>query len=83
MIENYVARVDAGAAPADPLTPLHREILRLVAEGKSTKEIAFDLHISVKTVEAHRAEVMQRLGIHDGPGLVKYAMRAGLIAPEG
>jgi len=53
-----------------------------VAEGQSTKEIAFALNLSVKTVESHRAQVMERLGIRDVPGLVKYAMRIGLI-PRG
>ena len=81
VIEGYVSRV-GGAAPASPLTPRQREILRLVAEGQSTKEIAFALDISVKTVETHRAQIMERLDIHDVPGLVRYAMRTGLIPPE-
>lgn len=81
VIENYVMRV-GGIAPPDPLTPRQREILQLVAEGRSTKEIAFALEISVKTVETHRAQIMERLDIHDVPGLVKYAMRTGLIPPE-
>lgn len=80
-LETYVARV-GGIVPPDLLTPRQREILQLVAEGKSTKEIAFALEISVKTVETHRAQIMERLDIHDVPGLVKYAMRAGLIPPE-
>ena len=81
MIESYVTRV-GGGVPPDLLTPRQREILQLVAEGKSTKEIAFALEISVKTVETHRAQIMERLNIHDVPGLVKYAMRTGLIPPE-
>ncbi len=81
VIETYVARV-GDIVPPDLLTPRQREILQLVAEGKSTKEIAFALEISVKTVETHRAQIMERLEIHDVPGLVKYAMRAGLIPPE-
>lgn len=67
---------------ADPLTPRQREILRMIAEGKTTKGIARTLEISVKTVETHRAQIMERLGIHDIPGLVRYAMRTGLIPPE-
>jgi DNA-binding NarL/FixJ family response regulator len=81
VIETYVARVD-GIVPPDLLTPRQREILQLVAEGKSTKDVAFALEISVKTVETHRAQIMERLDIHDVPGLVKYAMRTGLIPPE-
>jgi DNA-binding NarL/FixJ family response regulator len=57
-----------------------REILQLIAEGKSTKEIAALLDISVKTVETHRAHLMDRLNIHDVAGLVRYAIRAGLVS---
>jgi DNA-binding NarL/FixJ family response regulator len=57
-------------------------VLQLIAEGRSTKEIAADLGLSIKTIEAHRAQVMDRLGIHDVPGLVRFAIRAGLISPE-
>jgi len=55
--------------------------MQLVAEGKSTKEIAAALDLSVKTVETHRARLMERLGIHDLPSLIRLAMRAGLIPP--
>lgn len=61
------------------LTPRQREILQLVAEGKSTKEIAGLLSLSVKTVETHRGQIMDRLDIHDVAGLVRFAIRAGLI----
>jgi len=81
VLENYVTRI-GGVVPPDPLTPRQREVLQLVAEGKSTKEIGFALEISIKTVETHRAQIMERLDIHDVPGLVKYAMRSGLIPPE-
>ena len=83
VIESYRSRVGGGPAPAGTLTPRQREILQLVAQGQSTKEIAFALNISAKTVETHRAQLMDRLGIHDVAGLVKYAMRTGLIPPEG
>jgi DNA-binding NarL/FixJ family response regulator len=63
----------------EALTARQREILQLVAEGKSTKEIAFVLGVSVKTVETHRADLMERLGIRDVAGLVVYAIRNGLI----
>lgn len=81
VVEGYVQRVGAAAAP-DPLTPRQREVLKRIAEGRSTKEIAYDLKLSVKTVETHRAQVMERLGIRDVAGLVRYAMRAGLVPPE-
>ena len=83
VIASYLSRVGAAASVRDPLTRRQKEILQLVAEGHSTKAIAFRLTISVKTVEAHRAQIMERLHIHDVAGLVKYAMRIGLISPEG
>lgn len=61
------------------LTPRQNEILRLIAAGQSTKEIAFHLNLSSKTVDAHRAQLMDRLGIRDIAGLVRYAIRTGLI----
>ena len=64
----------------DALTPRQREILQLIAEGKSTKEIAFTLSVSVKTIETHRAALMDRLGIHDVAGLVLYAVRHKLVS---
>jgi DNA-binding NarL/FixJ family response regulator len=71
--------VQATAPAADVLTARQREILKLIAEGHSAKEIAYQLAVSVKTVEAHRAQIMERLQIGDIPGLVKYAIRNGLI----
>lgn len=64
------------------LSPRQREVLRLIAEGKTTKQIAQLLKISVKTVETHRAQLMERLGIHDVAGLVRYAIIVGLIEVE-
>jgi DNA-binding NarL/FixJ family response regulator len=81
VVDGYVQRVGAAAAP-DPLTPRQREVLKRIAEGRSTKEIAYELKLSVKTVESHRAQIMERLGIRDVAGLVRYAMRAGLVPPE-
>lgn len=81
VVEGYVRRMGAGVAE-DPLTPRQREVLKRIAEGRSTKEIAFALGLSVKTVETHRAQVMERLGIRDVAGLVRYAMRTGLVPPE-
>jgi DNA-binding NarL/FixJ family response regulator len=64
------------------LSPRQREVLRLIAEGKTTKQIAQLLEISVKTVETHRAQLMERLGIHDVAGLVRYAIIVGVIDVE-
>jgi len=75
-------RVSADRASIDRLTPRQREILQLVAERHSTKDIAGILDISVKTVETHRAQLMERLDIHDVPGLVRFAIRAGLVSLE-
>ena len=69
------------AAPVE-LTPRQREVLTFVAEGYSTKDIARALGISVKTVETHRAQLMERLGIHDIAGLVRYAIKMGLVSLE-
>jgi DNA-binding NarL/FixJ family response regulator len=66
--------------PLDKLTPRQIEVLRMVAEGHRTREIAVRLKLSVKTVESHRGEIMKRLEIHDVVGLVRYAMRVGLVS---
>jgi DNA-binding NarL/FixJ family response regulator len=68
-----------GPGPEDRLTPREREVLQLVAEGKTTKEIAAILSVSVKTADAHRTRLMQKLDIHDIAGLTRYAIRLGLI----
>ncbi|MDB6121519.1 MAG: Two component transcriptional regulator, LuxR family [Pedosphaera sp.] len=82
VIEDYVGRTNGEKSPMEQLTPRQREILQLIAEGKTTKEMAFLLSLSVKTVETHRAQLMERLNIHDVPGLVRHAMRMGLVPPE-
>ncbi|HEX6187535.1 MAG TPA: response regulator transcription factor [Pyrinomonadaceae bacterium] len=64
------------------LTSRQREILKLIAEGQSTKEIGSNLNISVKTVESHRAKLAEKLDIHDVAGLVRFAIRVGLIQVE-
>ena len=69
------------AMPRDPLTSREREVLQLVAEGKSTKEIAQLLAISFKTAESHRTRIMKKTDIHETAGLVRYAVRRGLIQP--
>ncbi len=89
VIADYLRRAGGGEAssgseppPSAPLTPRQREILQLIAEGRSTKEIAAILHLSVKTVETHRTQLMARLDIHDVAGLVRYAIRIGLVMPD-
>jgi len=82
MIEAYLDRTGDKRSPLERLTPRQREIVQLIAEGNSTKEIAFLLNVSVKTVETHRGQLMDKLGIHDIPSLVRYAMRAGLVPTE-
>jgi DNA-binding NarL/FixJ family response regulator len=67
--------------PADRLTLREREVLQLVAEGKTTKQIAQALGISVKTADSHRTRIMRKLDIHDTASLVRYAIRLGLIQP--
>jgi DNA-binding NarL/FixJ family response regulator len=79
----YVRRVGQEGAPAEPtLTPRQREVLQLIAEGHGTKEIAARLCLSAKTVETHRAQLMERLGIHDVAGLVRYAIRTGIVSAD-
>lgn len=82
VIGDYVHRVSLGQKSTDQLTLRQREILQLIAEGHSTKEIAHRLNLSVKTVETHRAQIMKRLGIYDIAGLVRCAIRMGLVTPE-
>src|SRR5207249_4765677 len=76
--EAYLAKTDL---PPDPLSARERQVLQLVAEGKSTKGVADVLGISVKTAESHRARMMGKLDIHDTAGLVRYAIRRGLVQP--
>lgn len=68
--------------PLDLLTPREREVLQLLAEGNSAREISLKLHLSVKTVETHRRNLMEKLGVHSLAGLTKYAVRAGLTVLE-
>lgn len=83
VIADYLRRVGSETDPLEELTPRQREILQLVAEGRSSKEIARILHLSAKTVDTHRTQLMERLDIHDVAGLVRYAIRAGLCDPGG
>ena len=74
----YLKGAVSGTFPT-VLTARQREVLKMIAEGHATKEIARRLNISVKTVETHRAQLMERLNIHDIAGLVRYALRMGLV----
>jgi DNA-binding NarL/FixJ family response regulator len=78
VVQAYLTKSDV---PPDPLTPREREVLQLVAEGKTTKEVAKLLGISVKTAESHRTRIMEKLEIHETASLVRYAVRRGLIQP--
>jgi DNA-binding NarL/FixJ family response regulator len=82
VIADYVRRVGDESSSLVQLTPRQREVLQLIAEGHTTKEIARMLGISVKTVGTHRTQLMERLDIHDIAGLVRYAIRVGLVSPE-
>jgi len=77
------SRRGTGTETLKVLTPRQRDVLKLIAEGNSTKQIALTLKISVKTVETHRMRLTDRLDIHDTAGLVRYAIKAGLIRAEG
>jgi DNA-binding NarL/FixJ family response regulator len=78
VMEAYVAKTEP---EADPLTPRERQVLQMVGEGKSTKDVARLLGISTKTAESHRARLMRKLDIHETAGLVRYAIRRGLVQP--
>jgi DNA-binding NarL/FixJ family response regulator len=82
VVKGFVDGTAHEASPLDALTTRQREILQLIAEGRSTKDVAFTLQISAKTVETHRAQIMERLEIHDLAGLVRFAIRTGLISPD-
>jgi DNA-binding NarL/FixJ family response regulator len=80
IISDYMQRVGGEVSPLERLTPRQREILQLIAEGHTTKQIAEILKVSVKTAETHRAQLMNQLNIHDVTGLVRYAIRVGLVS---
>jgi len=82
LLEDYMRKLQrTGAEDSyELLSPREREILQLVAEGKSSKEIATLLNLSVYTVETHRAHVMQKLNVHGIPELILYAVRKGIIS---
>jgi DNA-binding NarL/FixJ family response regulator len=72
---------DGAAGPAEPLTPREQEVLKLIAEANTNREIGAILHLAEKTVESHRANILRKLGMRDRVQLVRYAIRRGLIEP--
>jgi DNA-binding NarL/FixJ family response regulator len=82
-VSRTVIEAYRGGVPPDiaPISPRERQVLQLVAEGKSTKEAASVLGISVKTASAHRTNLMSKLDIHETAGLVRFAIRLGLVRP--
>jgi DNA-binding NarL/FixJ family response regulator len=82
LVRDYLERARAGeVVPEDPLTPRESEVVKLVAEGHSSREIAETLVISEKTVERHRANILEKLGMRDRVALTRYAIRRGLVEP--
>ena len=79
VVQGYLHGPGEANGPLDALTSRQREILQLVAEGQSSKGIAAALGLSIKTVETHRSQIMERLDIHDVAGLVRFAVRTGLV----
>jgi DNA-binding NarL/FixJ family response regulator len=78
VVDAYLSKTQPAA---DPLTPRERQVLQMVGEGKSTKDVARLLGISTKTAESHRARLMRKLDIHETASLVRYAIRRGLVQP--
>jgi DNA-binding NarL/FixJ family response regulator len=81
VLDDYLKKRDPDAETGPAITPREREIIQLVAEGKSSKEVAAALQLSVKTVEAHRANIMRKLRINSVTELVRYAIRNGIAQP--
>ena len=82
LVRDYLERAERGEdVPDDPLTPREAEVLKLIAEAHSNREIAEQLVISEKTVERHRANILEKLGMHDRVELTRYAIRRGLVEP--
>lgn len=79
VVQSFVRPPDAETG-LEALSPRQREILKAIAIGRTTKQIAYDLALSIKTIETHRAQIMERLDIHDIAGLVRFSIRIGLIS---
>jgi len=78
LVQAYLAKTEL---PNDPLTPREQQVLQLIAEEKTTKEVAIILGVTVKTAESHRTKLMEKLDIHSAAGLVRYAIRRGVVEP--
>jgi DNA-binding NarL/FixJ family response regulator len=78
VVDAYLSKTEVSP---DPLSPRERQVIQLIGEGKSTREVATLLGISVKTAESHRSRLMQKLDIHETASLVRYAIRRGLVQP--
>jgi DNA-binding NarL/FixJ family response regulator len=78
---DYIRRARGEPSSLEQLTPRQREVLKLIAEGRTTQQMADTLKVSVKTIESHRAQLMERLDIYDVAGLVRYAIHMGLVMP--
>lgn len=81
VVQSYIRPPDAESG-RETLTIRQREILKAIATGRTTKQIAYDLGLSIKTIETHRAQIMERLNIHDVAGLVRFSIRIGLISAD-
>jgi DNA-binding NarL/FixJ family response regulator len=79
---DYIRRAKGEPSSLEQLTPRQREVLKLIAEGRTTQQMADRLNVSVKTIESHRSQLMERLDIYDVAGLVRYAIHMGLIMPD-
>jgi DNA-binding NarL/FixJ family response regulator len=83
LVEQFLRSQGDGLDELDVLTRRQRQVLQLIAEGMGTRDIADRLHVSIKTVETHRAQLMDRLNIRDVPGLVRFAIRMGIVNVDG
>jgi DNA-binding NarL/FixJ family response regulator len=79
VIMEYIRRTNVGLGVREGISPRQSQILKLIAEGETTKQVAMHLAISVKTVETHRSALMRRIGVRDVAGLVRYAVKVGLV----
>lgn len=82
VVAKYINHINGKPESLNVLTPRQRQVLQLIAQGRTTKEIAKELNISLSSAETHRTRLMERLDIHDVAGLVRFALLHGLVAPD-